>query len=382
MPWTPRQVEKLRNQIAQPATSPSCSATWQKTAGLSPNRAVCSWSAVRWHSSGARSYSASPYTSSTTAGTSSGLARRIRSSVCMPPILPRGQGSDVALGPLIGAAGAVRLRPLAGPRPVRHAIRRVLQRDHLRQAGIDRRGRLPRESDLVEDGVHLGRVRCVPQRVPRVRRLRRLIPVPLVDPVEVEPEPRQLRDVRQIHLGRRAVPLAERVRDVLQAVDIGDVRNEFLSVHRRPVLVPDQLLADQVDDLADPLGRYEILAVLPDPHGPEGAGPVVHVLEQVPVDRLQMRPVEGARDVNLTTLDLALPDGPVPVLREPQLEEIVQVELVPQDLAAGLPEAGVPFLRGIRGRRRVHVVASPPVTFERVRRRYSAVSIRPDSRST
>src|ERR1044072_4473981 len=80
MPCVPCQVEKLRNHNAQPTISPSTSATWPNRAGAGRNSASCSCAAVRWHSSGARSYSASSYTSPTTASTSDSRTRRTRGS--------------------------------------------------------------------------------------------------------------------------------------------------------------------------------------------------------------------------------------------------------------------------------------------------------------
>src|SRR5688572_12984013 len=80
MPCVPVQVEKDRNQIAHPTTSPSTSATCAKAAGSRPagNSASASFSGIASTSCRARSYSASSRTSRGMTGTSAATAGRTR----------------------------------------------------------------------------------------------------------------------------------------------------------------------------------------------------------------------------------------------------------------------------------------------------------------
>ena len=135
------------------------------------------------------------------------------------------------------------------------------------------------------------------------------VPRIAVDASEVELEAGRLGDVAHEPLGCTAVAFTERVRLVREGDDGRDVVDEPAAIDQMP-LHGSHVLLHLVEQLLNfATARLSELAplVLLHPHSADVAGPVVDVLEQVPVNRLQVLDTERALDVDETGTELLRP---------------------------------------------------------------------------
>src|SRR5438105_10230442 len=134
-PGFPSQVEDVKNQSANPATSPSCSARRTEKRGDGPNPCRRKSSSVATTASGARSYSARSRTRRRMTGTSAGVAVRSRGTHSS---LPHG-GRAVRRPPELARA-ALRLTGPDARAPPHPQLQRPLLRTLAARPRLDAHG--------------------------------------------------------------------------------------------------------------------------------------------------------------------------------------------------------------------------------------------------
>ena len=178
-------------------------------------------------------------------------------------------------------------------------------------------------------------------KIPAIRaaKHRTLVPATAASTRIIKPEITTRRQVIHKNTGRAAVPLAEGVRLVQVRKNRGGNLHKFLMVQARPVgrtASGENVVEVPVNAQRPVLNARESTHTLGHVHGAVLPRPVVHVLEEVAVNGLDVLGVEGAGDELGVLGELVASSGDDAVLKERKRRGVIDARLVPHDVLVGL----------------------------------------------